>query len=171
MGAGKKAKGGQQVKGNVGGFTEIIDVSPTIQASAYADGDLIGGKQTLDAVFLEAEGTGILQSITLVSEDTLAADDISIIIFDSDPSNTTFTENGAIAVDDDDLPKILAVVSLDEVFTVETNSSVAQARNIGIPVKAADTDSFKLYAAAVARAAHTPSAVDAWTIRYGFFQD
>ena len=160
---------GEEHIGEVGGNTAIIQATPTMDDDPdYSTGDVFGAKMTLAAMRVSG-GSGILHAITLKSEDTLAANDVDVLIFSSDPSSTTFTDNGALALADADLGKLLGAVSLDTLVSVDSASVLLQATNIGLPVYA--NGSANLYAVMVARATIALAVTDGVTIDFHFLRD
>jgi hypothetical protein len=116
-----------------------------VNTTAYADGDLVGGKITLTDIIPQRQG-GILQSIELHDLDAQDAA-LILIIWDQNPSGTTFTNNSALDVADADLPNIIGLVWIGASdYEAFADNSAACVQNIGMPVKAAD-DSGDLYAA------------------------
>ena len=80
--------GGESVRG----FT----VTPTIQAAAYADGDLIGGKQTIANFVPATGGAATIQSILIANKTGNAARPAyEFVFYNANPTGSTFTENGA----------------------------------------------------------------------------
>ncbi len=156
--------------GNVGGLTTVISVTPAVQAAAYATGDVIGGKMTLTNALLSVGGSGILQSVQVCSKSDLTVD-LDLIIFSADPSTTTFTENGAVAIDVADVSKVLGRISLATRVDLGT-PVVAYANNLALPVIGdAANLTRNLYACLVARGAYTPASTSDVTVRFGFLQD
>lgn len=154
--------------GNVGGLTKIVDVTPTVEAGAYASGDVMGGKMTLSNAVTMDGGTGILQSIMVCSKADLTVD-LDVIIFSDDPTGTTFTENAAVAIATADAAKVLGVIPIATRKDLGT-PVVAYALGIALPVAAGST-SRSLYACCVARGAHTPGTTTDITFRFGILQD
>jgi hypothetical protein len=79
-----------------------------------------------------------------------------VIIFNSDPTGTTFTENSPLDVADADMTKIVAVIRLDGVagttlFTNVDNNTLFKA--VEVPYVASGTTS--LFAALIARGGPT----------------
>lgn len=95
---------------------KTVSVTPTVEATPdYAAGDVIGGKMTLANAAREDEGSGAIVSAHVYSlVDISSAVPIQIVFFNADPTNSTFTENGAFAVHADDLAKIVGAVTLDQ---------------------------------------------------------
>lgn len=144
------------------GKTDVLKFAPTTDDTPdYSDGDVFGTLITVPAC------RGMLATIALKSEDALAANDVTAIIFDANPSSTTFTDNGAMAVHDDDLSKIIGFVSLDENLDVG-DGEVLQARNIGIPLATTGTAFYIIFRA---NAAINLSVTDGVTVAIGVLQD
>ena len=124
---------------------KVSGASVAVNTTAYADGDLVGGKITLTDIIPQRRG-GILQSIELHDLDSQAAA-LILIIWDKNPSGTTFTNNGALDIADADLPNVIGLVWIGASdYEALADNSVACVKNIGIPLKSAD-DSGDLYAA------------------------
>lgn len=154
--------------GNVGGFTTVIKDTTAVSTSpAYTTGDAVGGKRTI-ANAVRAQGTGILQSITVLDRANQKGG-LTIFIFDADPTNATITDNSAFVFSTDDL-KVIAQISIAAGDYVTTNGkAVAQVSGLAIPVKAASGTS--LYAAVVTTDAPTFVATTDLQIEYGILQD
>ncbi len=146
----------------------IIEQAVTVQAAAYATGELVGGKLTLTDPNAGGGGTylsgGIIQSVLITD---LAKQSISkdVLFFDADPSNTTFTENSALDVDDTDLLNLIGVAAVADWFDFNDNS-VGQALNLAIPYVIGSTGT-ALYAAIVERGAPTYASTSDLSIRVG----
>lgn len=102
---------GEAHVGQVGGFTVVATAAPTVSTSAYAPGDVIGVKMTFASLARVAGGSGLVQMISIFckSAQTFACD---LILFHTDPSSSTFTDNAALAVNAADFDKVLGVISL-----------------------------------------------------------
>jgi len=88
--------------GEVGGNTTTVTVSPTVTAGAYHANDCIGGKLTLANAARAAAGSGLIYTLTV--QDLAAQNAIlEIYIFNADPSNGTYTDNGAVDIHDTDM--------------------------------------------------------------------
>lgn len=159
---------GANALGNVGGLTVMNDVTPVVQVAAYATGNLIGGKISFSTAMREDGATGILQSVTLCSKSALAVD-VDLILFDSDPVGTTFTERSAIAVATTDAAKVLAAITLSTRVTIGT-PVVASRSSLNIPLKCGSASRI-IYGAMIARGAFTPASTTDLTIRLGVVQD
>lgn len=154
---------------SVGGFTKIVELTPTVEATPdYATGDLIGGKlEFTGAIRRKFTNTGIIQSV-IITDKAKQSINIDVLFFDTDPSNTTFTENGVLVVHDTDLLNLVGVAAVTDWKNFSDNS-MGQALNLGIPFKI-DTN-FSLWAAMVTRGAHNLASTSDLTIRVGILQD
>lgn len=82
---------------NVGGKTGTVAVTPTITASsAYAAKNVVGGLITFSSALLTAQ-SGIVQSVVLKCKSVQTAG-FELYLFTSNPSNTTWTDKSAAAI-------------------------------------------------------------------------
>lgn len=150
-----------------GEITRLVTVTPTVQAAAYATGDLIGGKQTIAGAALADYGTGRIKSVTLISSTAFTVD-LHVIFFTADPSGTTFTENGAINIVAADAAKVCGSVLLDQsAIGVDLGTpDVLHLGGLDIPYEITEAGS-SLYACMRIGGAHTPGSTTGITMRYG----
>jgi hypothetical protein len=137
----------------VEGVSVIVPI--TVQAAAYATGELIGGKLTIPKAIPEGVTVGIIQTLTLVDQANQKVP-IDVVFFRSDPSGTTFTENGALDVADADMLKIVGVVSILASDYVAFNDNAVAVVNPSRAVHADDGST--LYACLCSRGAPTYAA-------------
>jgi hypothetical protein len=124
-----------------GGNVVVITQSPTVSSSpAYSTGDVIGTKLTFAAAVLAAGGSGLVQAVQIncKSAQTGAVD---LILFNADPSASTFTDNAALAVNAADFDKVIGVVHIADWTNLGT-PSVAQAGNLAVPFSLVATSLF-----------------------------
>ena len=147
----------------IGGKTLVYPISgATIaaQAAAYTAGDTLGtGNPVKIEVFTKNNGTGILQSIVLAD---LAEQNgiVDVIVFNANPSATTFTDQAELDIADADIDKIICTRSiLAAEYVSFADSSVATHTGIGVPIKnnvaASSTDKMHIWVAFIAREAKT----------------
>ena len=111
----------------------IVRNTPAVQATPdYSTGDLIGGKQELINAVEESGAAGIIRGIT-VADAANQKIQIDAIFFNADPSNTTFTENGALAVNAADLDKIIGAVVVGTYFAFNANAFGQPSGAVRIP--------------------------------------
>lgn len=125
------------------------------QAAAYSSGELIGGKQSFQ---LRTPGGGFkltryfLKSLTAVSQSSV------LYLFDSDPSATTFTENGAFSLNSADRTRLIARVAIasgDWVNDATPLGLYTVEKTLNIPGQFAAGDR-TIYGALVLGGSHTP---------------
>ena len=154
-------------------FTATPNATPNLAsfATPYSAGDLLGGKLTLNQAVRVPPQSGLIHSLTLTDKAKQDAD-IDVVFFLADPDNTTFTDNGALDVDDADLVKILGVVSIVAADYVDfADNSVATKTSLGLPFRLTTKDEHALYACLVARGTPTYSAAADLKLTVGILQD
>jgi len=142
---------GEEHVGQVGGEAAVGTLTVAAGTVAYASGDLIGTKMTWGTAFRSTKYSGYLSK--LVWQDPDAQEyDFDVVIWKADPSNTTFTDNSALDVDDDDLLQVAEVVNVySSDFASFADNSVAQVEPKNLVVG----DGADLYVAVVARGTPT----------------
>ena len=159
-----------------GGFTKVHSSTPTVSVSPnYSSGDAMGGLITFTnfgrrnrLAVEEFGGAGIIQSVVITD---LAAQslNIDVIFFDTNPSNTTVTDNATLDVHDTDLLTILGIVNVTS-WADFSDNSVGFESNLGIPFDLGAGNS-SIYAVMVARGAHNLASTSDLTLRVGVLQD
>ena len=155
-----------------GGFTKVFSATPTVDASNnYATGDNMGGLITLTNVgrlHRLIDSRGIIQSVVItdLSGQNL---DIDVIFFDTNPTNSTFTDNVAQTIVDADLLTIIGVANVTTWAAFVANG-VGVAVNLGITFDLGVANG-ELYCALVARGAHNLESTSDLTLRVGILQD
>lgn len=93
-----------------------IAVDAQVQAAvAYANGDLVGEKLTFANAVPASGGSCYLRGVIIRDQAANSAGANStydLVLFNSDPSGTTFTDNSPLDIADADIGKILTVVRL-----------------------------------------------------------
>lgn len=142
--------------------------TPTITAGAYTTGMVVGGKISLTGAARVNAGSGLIQSASVSVKTALTAP-YDILIFDTDPTNSTFTDNAALAVDVLDLPSIIDVIQCNTLVSLGT-PQMLKASNVALPFKlsAAATT---LYAVIVIRGAQTFASTTAVVLNAGILRD
>jgi hypothetical protein len=120
--------------GNVGGKTGKISVSPTVTAAAYATGNIVGGKMTFSAALLTA-GSGVLESITLKIK-TVQTATFTLALFDSNPTNSTWTDKTASAINAADIPFHIGNFILNGPSSVLGTETIYNLNGIGKAINA-----------------------------------
>jgi len=167
------------------GQQHFVEATPTIEASsAYSAGDSIGAAViSLAGATAETGGLtaaevreaagwgtgnethgGMIQSVILTDLGKQSAE-IDVVFFDADPSQTTFTDNAALDVDDADLLNIVGVAAVTT-WKDFSDNSVGQTLNLAIPFVLEDGGN-TLYAALVSRGTPTYASTADLTLRVG----
>lgn len=148
--------------------TTTIAVTPTVSASpAYTAGDSIGGKISLASAVRAAGLGGTINSITVTDKGKQSAP-IDVVFFNADPTNSTFTDNGALTIHDTDLLTIVAVVPIVS-WSAFADNSVGYANGLGIAFKIATGTT--LYACLVNRGTPTYTATTDIQVTVGILPD
>lgn len=148
------------------------DINPTVDTSAYAVGDCLCSLIEVTNAVKYNGGTGILNNITVGNYGTTSPE-LDIFIFDSNPSNSTFTKNSAPSFNKLDMPKILQVTNIN-------NWDDANGRKIGSynsygnllqdRMFSCASGSSSIYLLIVTRSIITPSSTTDFTIKLNIMQ-
>jgi hypothetical protein len=142
----------------------LITPTITINAIAYSAGDSIGGKIALNGASRANFGASILDSLMILDRANQKAV-LEVLIFDSDPSAATLTNNAAFVFSTDDV-KVLARIPVATADYITINGkAVAMLRNLGAIVKPVAGST--LYAAIITTGTPTYAVGDV-QIRFGF---
>jgi len=119
-----------------------LDVQLTITADNHAIGDIIGGKLTFSGA--SQSGATMTNLVSLAwADDEGFANNISVIWFDTDPTNSTLTDSGLITIHDDDLDDVTCVVPVTDHLSFVA-SSVSTAKDINCAWRATTTNSYAI---------------------------
>ena len=123
--------------GEIGGNTVVKSVSMTANNSIMDAADVIADTQQIDAAFRVADGTGVLQSLTVFDYDDNTAFAFDVYIHST--SNSMGNENGAISITDANAyAGIIGVVSFAATDVKDLIASKMYTKsNIGLPIYAA----------------------------------
>lgn len=157
-----------------GSNTRIVRVNPPVSASPnYSINDVLGNKMVLSGIARVSGAGGIINSIVMTSKvDIPVGVTVDILLFNSDPTNSTFTDNAALAVNVNDLPSLLpGIATLSTKVSLGATSAMLVAQNLGIPIDTLTTDT--IWAVAVVRGAGTLDLASTSDIQFvfGFLPD
>jgi len=154
------------------GKTKVVKLSGAdigAGASAYAAGDAIGSVITLSDVFLNASGQSTLMSVA-IGDGNSQAQDLEILVFDSNPTGSTITDNAAVSISSDELSLSCGSVLVSSAdYKAYATNSVATVRNIGMPVWN-NNGTANLYLVVVSRGTPTYNA-NGLSMSLTFYQD
>ena len=147
----------------------LLEFTPTLDTSVYADGDQLGDLATLDNAFDSDKDTGSLLSVTIVDKAKQNAD-LDLLFFNGEPTLVS-ADNAALDISDADMAdKFLGRVSVAASDYSELNaSSVATKLGVGLFL-GAKARSEKLYVVLQSRATPTYAA-DSLVVKLGVIQD
>lgn len=156
-----------------GGALNVVSVTPTVTATAYnaTTKNSVGGKQTLANAVGTSGGIAILQSVMVTDKANQKAP-LTIILFDSDPSAGTYTDNGQVNLSTD-ISKVIRRINVtagdyETIDNSGTDYAIAEIAPISKLVKAASGTS--LYAVILTTGAPTYTSTSDLTVRFGFLQ-
>lgn len=152
--------------GGIGVFSSPGAITVTA-SSAYATGNLVGGKLSFTSAARSGISSGIIQSVIINSASAQSASTFDIVFFNSDPTGTTFTDKTAFSIASADLPKVLGIAHCTDVTTI--GGSIALALNFGLPFVLAQGTT--LYGAIIVRGTPTFTATSDVTARLSILQD
>lgn len=139
-----------------------VSQAPVVDTAIYASGDLLGTLMTFNVASARDTGGLVLDQV-LIRDAAKQQANVDLVLFDADPSNTTLTDNAAVAIHASDLSKVIGVVSLTTHVAFNANG-ISLAKAVGLLVMVPE----KLYGLLVARATPTYAAAADLTVVLGF---
>ena len=158
----------------VGGLTKSVKVPGTLirpTGQTYSTGVIIGeGNPVTVELSRSQTGSGIIQTVA-IQDNAKQSGAIDIVVFDSNPTSTTFLDGFELDIAAVDLPKVLGVISIASTdYSSFMNNSVATKTNIGFVLQSLNTPNNLFYLAFVSRDGKTYSANDL-SVVIGILQD
>lgn len=146
---------GETHVGKVSTPDDVIDVTFTLDTSAYADGDLLAETQSMTSVARVNAGVVILESVTIIDEDD-QGQALTLIFLDA--NNTLGSENSAPSISDTNARNILGFVRVTAGDYIDLGGvRIACVRGIALEMKAA-AGTTTMYMGAVINGAATYTA-------------
>ena len=145
----------------------LLDNTPVISLTGYSVFDNIGGLMTLPGAVKHPGHGGLLRYVSLIDKLAISAA-IDVLVFDKDPSNSTFTDNDAAVVSDLDVVNLVAVFPFTGYVTLAGNSVAASNAIVSQRDQPAPFIVFggqALFAAMIIRAGATYTTTDALKLR------
>ena len=151
--------------------TMRVSATPTVDTSAYASGDVMGGILTFSKALRFASRSGrvvAVHALDKTASSGLAAS--SLWLFSASPSSSTTTDQGAFNLADADLANLCGVITFEAADVVDggTGNQLLQQVGIYVPVHAdaaTDDSDPSLYGVLVAGGAVTFAAASDLTLR------
>jgi hypothetical protein len=156
---------------NVATSSNLSSVSPTITASAYTSGMVIGGLLTFTGALRNAKGTGVLQSISANFSSNIFSQGLVVFFFSANPSSSTFTDKTTPAIATADAGKMLGYVALSSYTSALGSNHTCYFQNqINMILSAASSGT--IYAVVISTAGVTPTATNQFVdLQLGIQQD
>lgn len=152
------------------GLCKLIDVPVTVQAAAYATGELVGGAS--GALVIAVPGvkyTGRIRSLVLTDASNQKSA-LEVHFFNTSLSSTTFTENGAFDIADGDAESCIGYVALASASYISyADNAVIAVGGLDFPYTAATSGN--IYAVIVCRGSPTYVAVTDLNMKVGVEYD
>jgi hypothetical protein len=116
-------------------IVKITGATVGADAATYSAGDLVGAKLEFTGYGGRAYDCPILSAFTVQDLSAQAAD-LRILLFDADPSGTTFTDDAEFDVADADLPKLVAWFKIGSTdYTSFKDNCVGTVTGLAIPLR------------------------------------
>jgi hypothetical protein len=144
--------------------TTAVAQSPTVTASAYAAGNVMGGIVTFASILAATSFNGVLQSIALKFKGTLVTGNINVALFKASPSNGTYTDKSAPTWNAADMANLLGIYQLTTPLSKLGTMTVYNLDGIGKAIVGA---SQSLYAVVIVDGTPTPASTSDFTIELG----
>jgi hypothetical protein len=146
---------GENHIGEFGAAGTLLEVTLSLDTSAYADGDVMADTQSLSNAVRVNAGRAILQSVTVIDEDDVGQT-FDIIFLDT--NNALGTENSAPNISDANARTILGRVRIESSEYIDLGGvKIANKNGVGMFLKAASATT-TLYAGTIIRGAGTYTA-------------
>lgn len=132
--------------------TVHLTAAPTVTAGAYTTGQVVGGLVSLSGATRINAWSGTIQQVMITVKTALTAP-FDVLFFDTNPTNSTFTDNSSLAINVADLPFLCGVAHCTDLVSGGT-PQILQANNLGIIFKLS-ASATTLYAVIVIRGGET----------------
>lgn len=134
---------------------DILEVTLSLDTSAYADGDVLAATQEIASALRENGATGTITSLVVCDKDDQG---VALDVVFLQTNVAIGTENAAVSATDAAADEVLGIVEVAAGDYVDlVNAQVAPKHGLNIPVKAA-SDSTSLFVAAISRGTGTYTA-------------
>lgn len=117
---------GEAFIGLVGGVTYVDNRTPVTSAATYAAGQVVGSLMTLTGMARVSGGSGLIQEVLVRCKTAQSTAQLDLVLFNANPTASTFTNAAALAINAADLSKVMAVIPLTDWKSLGTQS-IAQA--------------------------------------------
>jgi hypothetical protein len=162
---------GTNVIGQVGGTTVPVTQALVVSLTAYTSGQCLGSLETYGGAGRSGgPGSGLVQSATITD---VAGQDapVDVIVFNQQPTNSTFTDHATCTVNTADLGKVAGVIHITDCTLLgATAPGVCQAQQQALPFALGNSNT-TLWAQAIVRGTPTYTGTGNVAVRLAFLQD
>lgn len=114
-----------------------IAVQPTVTAGAYSAGDIMGGLLTFSGVAPNPNTPLIVTGVQVASK-VAVTPNLTLVLFNADPTNTTKTDNAAYSLNAADAFKVIAAIPVSTIYDHGTPNTW-RAEGLGLVVQPVGT--------------------------------
>lgn len=152
----------------VGTKTDLVEVTPALDTSAYASGDFMGDVWTITDAVREDSSFSVLQDVVVLDKD-LQTLGMTIHLFNESPTIAS-ADNAALDISDTEAEKYIGSVEVvaGDYSLVTASNSAANVKNIGLVLKG-DSDG-NVYGILESDGAPTHTA-SGLVLKFGLLQD
>jgi hypothetical protein len=151
----------------VSGQSVEITASPTVTASAYTAGYVLGGVLALAGAVRSGPLSGVLNSIR-VSAKSVQTTALKVYLFNANPASSTLADHGAPSIAAADVAKLIGVYTLSSTDSGLGTHTEWTLDGIG---KVLQLPATTLYVVPVAVGTPTPASTSDFTFGFGIAQD
>lgn len=145
----------------------VIAPTVTVTAGAYTPGFVVGGLLSLAGASRVNAGSGTIQN-ALVTVKTALNQPYDVFFFNTNPTNSTFTDNAALAINVADLPSLAGIVHCTDLVSGGTPQILQSINQVGFKLSASATT---LYAVIVIRGSQSFASTSAVSLIVDILQD
>ncbi len=147
-----------------------LKVQLAVDTNIYAANELLGPKFEIDLSAYQDVDELILEHVMVIDRADQSSVNYLLVLFDEDPTNTTFTDNSALDINDADMDKIIAAIPVTVTADLGGaklhTQSATNTMRIPIPIKNAGTQ--KIYGALMITAGTPTYAANSVSVKLGF---
>lgn len=163
-----EAQAGEAFAGSVGGITDIVSVTLSLDTSAYTSGDVLADTQVVTNAARKTDGTGTIQSLVVIDKDD---NGVAMDLHFFSANVALGTENSPPSISDANTDNHLGSVSVAAAEYKDLGGvKVATVRGVALPFKAA-SGTRHIYVSAVTTGGSPTHTATGITLRVGVLQD
>lgn len=142
--------------------TTDVAVTPTVTASAYTAGNVIGGIMTFANILAATSFNGVLQSITAKFKASAVVGNLEVAIFKGSPSNGTYTDKTAPTWNASDMANLVGIYVLSSPNSKLGTMTIYNLDGVGKSLVGGSTS---LFAVVIVDGTPTPASTSDFTLQ------